>query len=77
MEIESDDNELDETNEEPKKTHECSLICPSLEYLRKSRINTNVVCTVPNCDQIFSQESALKFHLKKVHRIDQEVFFNL
>ena len=75
MEFDGDLNSSSEENDEKKKkkTHTCSLICPSLEYLSKARISTNVVCTVPNCEEIFSQESALNLHLKKVHRIEQKV----
>ena len=78
MEIGSNLNysELDEDNDDAKKkTHKCSIICPSLEYLSKAKINTNVICTVPNCGEFFSQESALRLHLKKVHRLDTQVSY--
>lgn len=55
------------------KKHVCTSICPSLEYLSKSEIVTNVTCTVPGCDEVFSQLSALSFHLEKVHRQIQKV----
>jgi hypothetical protein len=54
------------------KKHVCSIICPDLDFLNKVEIITDVVCPVPNCDEIFSQVSALNFHLEKVHRIQQQ-----
>jgi hypothetical protein len=56
-----------------KKKHECSIICPSYEYLIGLSINTDLICTVPNCDEIFSNSSALNLHLEKVHRLNQSV----
>ena len=56
---------LEENLDLKNKKHKCSLICPSFEFLSKAKISTNLVCTVPNCDEIFSQESALNLHLEK------------
>lgn len=58
---------------ENRKKHACSVICPSMEYLEKSEIITNVKCTVEKCDEVFSQISALNFHLEKVHKIFKKV----
>jgi len=58
-----------------QKKHECSIICPSYEYLIGLSINTDLICTVPNCDEIFSNSSALNLHLEKVHRLCQNVIF--
>ncbi len=60
-------------NENNSKKHECSIICPSYDFLINLSINTDVLCTVPNCDEIFSNTSALNFHLEKVHRLSQNV----
>lgn len=54
-----------------KTSHNCTAICPSLEFLQNEKIVTNVVCTVPNCDEIFSNQSNLNFHIEKVHKIKQ------
>ncbi len=56
------------------ETHKCSSICPSLEFLKNEKIITNVVCTVPNCDEIFPNQSNLNFHLEKVHKLKLQVF---
>lgn len=56
-----------------KKKHICSVICPTMEYLEKSEIITNVKCSVPECDEVFSQISALNLHLEKVHKIFKKV----
>ncbi len=56
-----------------KEVHKCSSICPSLEFLQNEKILTNVVCTVPNCDEIFLNQSNLNFHLEKVHKLKIEV----
>lgn len=56
-----------------KKKHTCGVICPSVEYLEKTEIITNVVCTVIGCDEVFSQISALNLHLEKVHKIFNKV----
>jgi hypothetical protein len=47
--------------------HECKSHVFSLEFLRQLEINTDVKCDF--CDEIFSQDSALKFHSEKVHGI--------
>lgn len=60
-----------EINTKSKKTHTCSSICPSFDYLMNEKITTDILCIVPNCDEIFSNSSALNLHLKKTHRIDQ------
>ena len=57
-----------------EEAHKCSSICPSLEFLQNEKIVTNVVCTVPNCDEIFLNLSNLNFHLEKVHKLKLEVF---
>ena len=62
---------------QPKQTHTCSSICPTYDFLINEKITTNVTCIVPNCDEVFSNESCLNFHLKKVHRIDQTVSVSL
>ena len=56
-----------------QKKHDCRIICPSYEYLIGLSINTDLICTVPNCDEIFSNSSALNLHLEKVHRLNQNV----
>ena len=56
-----------------EKKHTCTSICPSLEFLENQEIVTNVVCTVPNCEEIFLNQSNLNFHLEKVHRIKANV----
>ena len=56
-----------------KTSHTCSAICPSFEFLQNEKILTDVVCTVPNCDEIFSNVSALNFHVEKVHKIKIDV----
>jgi ferredoxin-like protein FixX len=48
--------------------HKCYTVCPTLDYLSKEKIETDAKCTVANCDAIFSQVSALNFHMEKVHR---------
>ncbi|CAF1063295.1 unnamed protein product [Brachionus calyciflorus] len=55
------------SNDDLKKKHECSIICPSIEYLQNAEIITNVTCD--ECGETFSQISALNLHLEKVHRI--------
>jgi hypothetical protein len=45
--------------------HECKSHVFSLEFLRQLEINTDVVCAF--CGEIFSQDSALRFHSEKVH----------
>ena len=62
-------------NEINTSKHTCSIICPDVEFLKKIEIVTDVICPVPNCDEIFSQVSALNLHLEKVHRINQKVKF--
>lgn len=54
-----------------KQTHTCSSICPTYDFLINEKITTNVTCIVSNCDEVFSNQSCLNFHLKKVHRIEQ------
>jgi hypothetical protein len=56
-----------------QKKHSCSAICPDVEFLNKAEILTDVVCPVPNCDNVFSQVSALNLHLEKAHRLNQKV----
>ena len=73
IEINSLEENLDKDSK--NKKHTCSLICPSLEFLSKAKISTNLVCTVLNCDEIFSQESALNLHLEKAHKITNKVGF--
>ena len=70
--ITSETNCLEE-NEDQCTKHKCSIVCPSYEFLINAKISTNVVCTVPNCGEIFSQESALSLHLEKAHKIVQKV----
>ena len=53
------------------KSHKCQIVCPSYDFLSKTRIITDVVCSVPNCDEIFSHESAMKLHMEKVHKLHQ------
>jgi hypothetical protein len=60
-------------NDSQKTKHTCSIICPDVEFLNKAEILTDVVCPVPNCDNIFSQVSALNLHLEKAHRLNQKV----
>lgn len=55
-----------------KESHVCSSICPSLQFLKNEKIITNVSCIVPNCDEIFLNQSNLNFHLEKVHKIKLE-----
>ena len=73
IEICTSESGSDDVNQEVNTRHKCSLVCPSFEYLNQAKIITNCVCTVPNCDEIFSQESALNLHLEKVHKIKQKV----
>lgn len=63
----------DLTTQSLQKKHDCSIICPSYEYLSTLSVNTDIICTVPNCDEIFSNSSALNLHLEKVHRLNQKV----
>lgn len=60
-----------------KGKHECKIICPTIEFLQNAKIVTNVVCPVENCDEKFSHQSALNFHLDKVHKIKPEVLFKI
>lgn len=62
--------------QEQKKNHICTVICPSLEFLNKVEIITNVVCSVENCDEVFSHQSALNLHLEKVHRLKTQKVLN-
>lgn len=67
--IERPEFENSESSSSNKEPHVCTSICPSLEFLRNEKIVTNVECTVPNCGEIFQNQSNLNFHLEKVHRV--------
>jgi len=73
QQLESSHQSLSNIHLAQQKKHECSIICPSYEYLIGLSINTDLICSVPNCDEIFSNSSALNFHLEKVHRLNQNV----
>lgn len=49
--------------------HICQSLHFSEAYLAKCEIETNLECPVKNCNDLFSNRSALNFHLEKVHRI--------
>ena len=71
--IERPEFENSESSSSNKEPHVCTSICPSLEFLRNEKIVTNVECTVPNCGEIFQNQSNLNFHLEKVHRVKLNV----
>jgi hypothetical protein len=50
--------------------HKCQIITPTIDYLNNQQILTDVLCSVPNCNEIFSNISALNLHLKKVHKLE-------
>jgi hypothetical protein len=51
------------------KQHVCKVITPTLEQLLNSKIQTDIVCSQPNCTQVFSNTGALNLHLTKIHKI--------
>ena len=72
--LESDNSNDRASNSYANKVkHECKVICPTIEFLQNAKIVTDVVCPVEHCDEKFSQQSALNFHLDKVHKIKSEV----
>jgi hypothetical protein len=51
------------------KEHVCKIITPTLEHLLNSKVQTDVLCTQPNCMQIFSNISAMHMHMEKTHNL--------
>lgn len=49
--------------------HVCKIITPTKDYLNDKQINSDLICSVPNCLKKFANLSAMKLHLTKVHNI--------
>ena len=60
----------DEHQQQSQQKHKCQIITPTIEYLNNEQILTDILCTVPNCNEIFSNISALNLHLNKVHKLE-------
>lgn len=60
-------------NEDEDLKHKCKIIAPTIEYLNNEKILTDLLCTVPHCNEIFSNISALNLHLNKVHKLESIV----
>lgn len=71
-----DDDDLTASSRLNNTRHTCEIITPTIDYLNNSQILTDLLCTVPNCNEIFSNISALNLHLKKVHKIISSTISN-